>query len=115
MLDQEISEWPDWGTWTFNPESGTGLEEDDTLNIDVEVIVPDEQNTEFTGEVKIVNSNDPSDFCIIDVSLATPVNQEVDMHPLFYRILEWVPNAFPVLRYILGLLQFKIFFLILYF
>ncbi|MCK5030034.1 MAG: hypothetical protein KAR64_01065, partial [Thermoplasmatales archaeon] len=38
-----------------------------------------------------------------DVSLATPVNQEVDIHPFLQRILERFPNAFPILRYMLGL------------
>jgi len=102
-LDWEIESHPDWGTWSFNPESGTGLEEDDTVTIDVEVIAPDEPETEFTGEVILVNSNDPDDTCIIDVSLATPVSQQVDIHPLFQRMLEWFPNAFPILRHLLRL------------
>ena len=100
-LDWEVTGWPDWGM-TF-PESGTGLEEGDTVTIDVEVVAPDEPETEFTGEVKIVNSEDPSDYCIIPVSIVTPVNQQVDIHPLFQRILERFPNAFPILRYLLGL------------
>ena len=53
--------------------------------------------------IKIVNSENPNDFCIIDVSLATPVSQQVDIHPLFQRILERFPNAFPILRHLLGL------------
>ncbi len=105
LLDWEVSEWPDWGNWTFNPESGTGLEEGDTVTIDVEVVAPDEPETEFTGEVKIVNSEDPSDYCIIPVSLVTPVNQQVDIHPLFQRILERFPNAFPILRHLMGLIE----------
>ena len=103
LLNWEVESYPEWGTWSFNPESGTGLEEGDTVTIDVEVIAPDEPETEFTGEVILVNSNDPDDTCIIDVSLATPVSQQVDIHPLFQRMLEWFPNAFPILRYLLGL------------
>jgi C1A family cysteine protease len=102
LLDWEISEWPDWGDWSFNPDSGTGLEEDDTVTIDVEVVAPEDPETEFTGEVKIVNSEDPDDYCIINVSLATPVNQQV-INPLLQMILERFPNAFPILRYLLGL------------
>jgi hypothetical protein len=41
----------------------------------------------------------------VDVSLVTPVNQQLDIHPLFQRILERFPNAFPILRQLLGLLQ----------
>ena len=78
-MSWEVSAYPNWGTWTFDPADGTGLTpEDGTLTINVEVVAPDEEETEFTGEVKIVNSNDPDDFCIIDVSLVTPMSQESD-------------------------------------
>ena len=53
--------------------------------------------------IKTVNSENPNDFCVIDVSLATPVSQQVDIHPLFQRILERFPNAFPILKYLRGL------------
>ncbi len=42
-----------------------------------------------------------SEWGYLEVSV--PVNQQVDMHPLFQRILERFPNAFPILRYLLGL------------
>ena len=102
LLDWNIETYPEWGTWSFDPDSGTGLEEGDTVTINVEVVAPDEPETEFTGEVKIVNSEDPSDYCIIPVSLATPVNQQV-INPLLQMILERFPNAFPILRQVLGL------------
>jgi len=77
LLDWEIQSYPDWGTWTFTPESGADLTpEDGAITVDVEVVAPDEPETEFEGEVKIVNSDDPADFCIVEVALATPVNQE---------------------------------------
>ena len=65
-------------------------------------IAPDESETEFTGEVKIVNSDDPDDFCIIAVSLVTPVSQQ-SINSLFLRFLEQHPNIFPILRHLLGL------------
>jgi len=102
-LSWEIEYYPSWGTWTFNPESGTGLTpEDDAITVDVEVVAPDEQEETFTGEVVLVNSENPDDTCTIDVSLATPVNQQV-INPLLQMILERFPNAFPILRYLLGL------------
>lgn len=75
FLNWEIESYPDWGTWTITPESGTGLSYDNSVIVEVTVVAPDESDTEFTGEVKIVNSDDPNDFCIIDVSLATSANQ----------------------------------------
>jgi len=78
LLDWEIESYPEWGTWTFTPSSGKDLTpEDSPVTIGVTVVAPNNPNTEFTGEVKVVNVDDPSDFCIIDVSLATPVNQKL--------------------------------------
>ena len=42
-----------------------------------------------------------SDWATLEVSM--PVNQQVDIHPLFQRILERFPNAFPILRHLMGL------------
>ena len=109
MLRWEVLSVPDWGTnWTLNWTReylcstnfgfvGTTMPEE----IIVEVKAPEDPNEEFEGEIVLVNSNDPDDTCIIDVSLATPVNQQVDMHPLFQRILERFPNAFPILRHLM--------------
>ena len=99
LLSWEVVSYPDWGTWTFTPDSGVGLTpEVGPINIIVEVVAPDEGETEFEGEVKIVNSEDPDDYCIIDVSLATPVNQQYTF-PLLQMILE----RFPMLERILCL------------
>jgi len=102
LLDWQIDSYPEWGTWSFNPESGTGLEEGDTVIIDVEVIAPDEPETEFTGEVKIVNSEDPSDYCIIAVSLVTPVNQ-FQSNQQIPRFMQIIIEHYPVMRQVLGL------------
>ena len=102
LLDWEIDEYPDWGDWTFTPSSGDDLLPNTPVTIGVTVIAPDEPEETFTGEVKIANSEDPDDTCIIDVSLATPVNQQVT-NPLLQMILERFPNAFPILRHLLGL------------
>jgi parallel beta-helix repeat protein len=75
-LDWEVTEWPGWGTWTFTPASGSDLTpEDGAVTMEVSVIAPADKNTQFSGIVKIVNSEDPNDFCIIPVSLATPKNE----------------------------------------
>jgi len=89
--------YPDWGTWTFDPESGTDLLEGDTVEIDVEIVAPDEAETNFTGEVVLVNSEMSIDICTIDVILATPVSQS-------YPFLELLAQRFPILAKILELL-----------
>jgi hypothetical protein len=78
LLDWEIESYPDWGTWTFTPESGEDVApEDGSVVIGVTVVAPDQYNTEFTGEIRIVNKEDSDDFDVVPVSLSTPVNQNV--------------------------------------
>lgn len=101
-LNWEITSYPNWGTWTITPSSGTALKpEDGPVEVDVEVEVPDEKNEEFSGEVKIVNKDDPTDNCTIPVSLTTPKNKATDIHSLFLRFLENHPQLFPILRQLL--------------
>ncbi|MEF8878829.1 MAG: C1 family peptidase, partial [Candidatus Thermoplasmatota archaeon] len=51
-----IAEHPDWGTWSFSPSFGTDLTpEDGKLTVDVTVNAPDEEDKDFSGEVKVVN------------------------------------------------------------
>jgi len=80
LLNWEIESYPDWGTWTFDPESGDDLTpEEGSVIVNVEVIAPDERDTEFLGEIKVVNQDDPDDSDIIPVSL----NLEVEPGPVF--------------------------------
>jgi hypothetical protein len=103
MLDWEITDWPDWGsgsTWTFTPQDGVNLTpEDGALTILVEVVAPDEKNSEFEGEILVINSNNPDDYEIISVTLATPKNKPfIHNNPLLSWLFERFPNLFPVLR-----------------
>jgi len=100
LLNWEISEYPEWGNWSFNPESGIDLEKGDTVKIRVWVEAPNEEGQTFTGEIKIINSDNPSDYCYIDVFLATPVNQPMQQS-LLQRFLDRFPNMFPILRNLL--------------
>jgi len=103
-LDWEITETPSWGDWTFNPVEGYDLTpEDGVFTVGVIVVAPDESDQSFTGEIKIVNKNDSSDFEIISVSLATPKDKEMHRNQLFLRFLEDHPRLFPVLRHLLEL------------
>jgi len=109
LLDWEIADWPkDWGSWTFIPFSGDDLIPEEPCTVNVSVIVPDKKNSEFTGEVKIANTENSSDFCTIDVSLVTPKSKPFSFtFYLLERLLERFLNAFPILRNLLGLLEFK--------
>jgi len=93
MLDWKVIEWPSWGTWTITPASGLNLfPSDGEFTVQISVVAPDEQNQEYIGAVKIVNKDDSSDYCIIQVSLVTPKNKTV-----FDFFQSRFPNAFPIL------------------
>ena len=97
LLDWEIQSFPDWGEWTFDPESGEDLAEGDTQTINVEIIAPEDQETEFDGEVVLVNSEDNGDTCTILVTLVTPQSQSL-------TFLELLAQRFPIVARILDLL-----------
>ena len=102
-LDWEITKWPEWGSWTFTPSSGDDLTpEDGDFTIDVDVIAPSDKETEFNGMITIENFENPADTCEIPVHIVTSRSKTLP-NTLFMRVFEKFPNAFPVLRYILGL------------
>ncbi|PNX52298.1 MAG: hypothetical protein BV458_10325 [Thermoplasmata archaeon M9B2D] len=102
LLDWEISEVPDWGTnWTFNPDGGVGLTpEDGAVIVTVSVEAPPEEETEYSGEIVIVNSENPADSCTISVSLVTPYS--CSQSTLLMQLLQLLFARFPVLALIFG-------------
>ena len=103
VLNWEISEYPDWGTWSFNPESGTGLTpEEGAITIEVEITAPEEseEGEIFEGEIKLVNTETSSDYCIVGASMTNSINQ----HSVIYHFLEILVQRFPILAQILSLL-----------
>jgi hypothetical protein len=64
-----------WGTWSFTPESGVNLTpEDGQVTVQVSVVAPNEQNSEFEGYIRVENQDNPEDFDLILVHLKTPVD-----------------------------------------
>ena len=100
LLNWKVDTYPAWGTWTFTPSSGTGLAEGDCVTITVEVVAPTEKKSAFTGKIKMINQDNSSDFCEIDVSLTTP--RYTAIYNMLQRILEKYPNMFPILKQILA-------------
>ena len=97
LLDYEVVSWPEWGNWTIDPITGTGIMAGDCVTITVTVVAPPEKKKTFTGSVKIINLADPDDFCEIDVSLTTPRARYIN-NPFFLRILERFENIFAILK-----------------
>jgi parallel beta-helix repeat protein len=100
FLDWEIINWPtDWGTWTFNPLYGVGLTpEDGPVTIEVTIVVPEDKNMEFSGEVIVVNIDNMSDNCSIPVYLKTPRNIYFNFIIFWF---EMILERFPLLERLL--------------
>ncbi len=73
LLNWEIASCPEWGNWSFSPNHGFDLTpEDGQLEIMVEIGIPAEKNADFTGEIVIANTFDPSDSDSVPVMVSTP-------------------------------------------
>ena len=101
LLDWEVSEWPDWGDWTFTPLSGNNLKpEDGEVEVEVTVIAPEEMD-DFSGTIKIENKENSDNVCIIDVSMTTPMNQNSITLPIL-QFIQKIIQQFPLLEHILS-------------
>ena len=99
LLDWEIDSYPDWGTFTFDPDGGLDLTpEAGAVTVTVEVVAPDDPEEEFEGEIVLVNSENSSDTCVIDVALATPVSQQ-SLISLFFEMFS---QRFPIIAQIIA-------------
>ena len=105
FLNWEVTEYPeDWGTWAINPSSGVNLTlENGKINIRVSVLTPEEPEQNFTGEIKIINKDDPNDYDIIPVYLTTSKNKKIDISSIIQQFLNNHPYMFPILRKLLDL------------
>lgn len=99
-LKWEITEWPEWGYWSFNPKSGTLKPEDGEKKVTVTVTAPNQKQKQFTGRIKVENTEDSSDYEYIDVLLTTPKNK-LSYNAMFLKILEGFPNAFFIFKFLL--------------
>jgi len=103
-LSWEIIETPPWGEWTITPESGSGLRPGmGPITVQVTVIAPQKRNEQYTGKLTIINTDDPTDYCDINISLATPIHKPVHfVLPVLKWFMEQFPSTFPILRHLLG-------------
>ena len=91
-----------WGTLTFSPESGENLTpEAGPVAVHVTVVAPKEKKTDFEGYIHVENQNDPSDFDVVPISLATPaplMHQIMGLHHPFLHLLLWLLNGILTFR-----------------
>jgi C1A family cysteine protease len=97
-LDWEIIEYPSWGSWNFNPSNGVNLKpEDGDITIQLIVVVPDENNQQYNGTLKVVNKNDENDIQEIQITLSTPYNMN-NQKSIISLIISRIVSKFPILE-----------------
>ena len=102
-LNWGVQSWPEWGTFSFDPIYGYNLTpENGSITINVTVSVPLEKNSEYTGNVTMVNSENSSDYDTIPIYLTTPYNIHWTIVEILHVLMERFPHAFPLLRYLCG-------------
>jgi hypothetical protein len=88
-----------WGTWSFNPESGTRLTpEDGTVTVLASVVAPDEPDSDFEGYLLVKNIDNQSDFEQIPVTLKTPVNIIPPWLTFLQQFLSYFLQKHPILE-----------------
>ncbi|GEM_PF-3342915 len=102
-LNWAITDFPDWGTWSFIPMTGENLTPSDgSITISVIVKAPSKKHTSYTGQIRIINTENSSDYDTIPVSLATPYQGHSTILQILLTLMERFPNAFPLLRFLVG-------------
>jgi hypothetical protein len=99
LLHWEVEEIPTWGNWTITPNGGFDLTPEEgevTININVEI--PDEKNKNYDGEIKIVNKDNESDYCIISVSMSTPKNKEKPILDILLPLIQKILQRFQIFQ-----------------
>ncbi len=104
LLNWEILVYPEWGDWTFDPESGNDLEAGDEIEVSVFVVAPEEskklllfRKNLYDGKITIVNKDNPNDKQTIDVSMSTPRAKHTFID-LFISYLNQLLERFPRLE-----------------
>jgi hypothetical protein len=98
-----VNNTPTWGTWSFTPSSSESLTPaQGPVTVQVYVVVPKEKNAVFQGNITVVNKENSSDYCMIPVTLTTPLSQDIEHQGFLARLLVRFPHAFPILRYLMG-------------
>ena len=101
-LNWTVYNWPTWGIWSFMPFNSTGLKpEDGHVVVQVAVEAPHSNiPDEYTGGIKIINENNPDDYCTIDARLVTPKNKNTVSSQSFQFLKKTIQN-FPFLQWLL--------------
>jgi hypothetical protein len=101
ILNWQIGSVPNWqGTiFEFEPNSGQNLKEGECVTITINITAPTNKTEEFAGKIKVINSDDPDDYCEIDISITTP-RSKITQFTMIQKILEKFPTLNKIFGYI---------------
>ena len=96
-LDWEITEYPDWGAWTFSNQEGDDLKPAGECKVEVTIRAPIEKDKVYSGEITIVNKENPSDTATIDVTLVTSAKKSrfytfLQEYTVIYQLIQKILN-----------------------
>jgi hypothetical protein len=99
LLNWQFQSAPNWpgAIFEIEPDSGQDLGAGESVTITVNVTAPTNKTEEFTGKIKMINTDDPSDFCEIDISLTTP--RAKTLHTPIIKLLERFPRLYQIFGY----------------
>jgi hypothetical protein len=101
-LNWTVDSYPDWGTWSFTPMSGENLTpQEGALTVQVYITAPNKKNKEFQGFIRVVNTDNQSDYCLIPVYLKTPLSKDLYFQQFCERMFQQFQHFFPILRHLL--------------
>lgn len=97
-LNWKVDSYPRWGNWTFTPKEGKDLKPQDiSITVRVSVAAPHEENTDYSGEIRVVNTDNPNDFSFINVSLSTPVKRNLTLQQSMFLVQKML-TTFPFFK-----------------
>jgi hypothetical protein len=104
LLNWQFESAPNWpgAIFEIEPDSGQGLQEGEYITINVEITAPNNKTEEFSGTIKMINSDDPIDFCEVDLYLKTP-RSNTPYESIILRLSNRFPKLFQILGNLFGL------------
>jgi C1A family cysteine protease len=87
-LKWEITETPEWGTWSFSPEDGVIYPETGKYKVELNVLIPEEKESKYSGEIKIVNKDNNEDYETIKVTLSTSRDKVLEDNNLLVSFIQ---------------------------
>jgi len=103
ILSWEIKETPNWGDWTFSKNSGDYLKkEGGSEEITVKIKLPNEKDSGFTGELIVVNKDNPDDSVSLSVNVESLQKSSKTGFNLRYTLESLLNKERPIFEKILN-------------